>query len=494
MTGAGLPQGMVKQRWVTRAAADSHHVGRLLDDGLHLPAAIGAQLAKPERQVLAICGDGDFLQSMQELQTAVLAGTPVCAIVLDNSGWISIKGGQQTFFGRSAFDRLRDAGRLALLPGLRRDRPCVRDPRRARRRSGRRRGRGPAGACVRRARRSSTSRSSATSPSPAPRRPAGGTPRARTTTPSGTPDGRTAWPRSSSDERRAAAAPRHRTSARRCDGRATPCRTASIGTVPILWNNADLEELRYGTDAADDPRRDRARRVRGDAARARLSRGRRRCESMLAERGLRLAEVYAALPATADGPVDGCPRASAASACGSCTTAGGEVLCVALRRVAGPRCDGGACQRIRRRPSLTDAGWDRLADVLHALGRRRRSPAATASRSIRTPAPTSKHRPRSNASSPRTDADHRRALPRCRPLPRGRWRPGRGARTATAAGRPTSTSRTWTRTFSSGCAAGRVAGFAAAVRERLFTELGARRLDLDGVIAVARRAAATTAG
>ena len=29
--------------------------------------------------------------------------TPVCAVVLDNSGWISIKGGQETFFGRSAW-------------------------------------------------------------------------------------------------------------------------------------------------------------------------------------------------------------------------------------------------------------------------------------------------------------------------------------------------------------------------------------------------------
>jgi acetolactate synthase I/II/III large subunit len=39
---------------------------------------------------------------MQELQAAVLAGTPVCTVVLDNSGWISIKGGQQAHFGRTA--------------------------------------------------------------------------------------------------------------------------------------------------------------------------------------------------------------------------------------------------------------------------------------------------------------------------------------------------------------------------------------------------------
>jgi acetolactate synthase-1/2/3 large subunit len=71
--------------------------------GFTLPAAIGAQLALPDREVLAICGDGDFLQTMQELQAAVLAGAPVCTVILDNSGWISIKGGQQSFFGRTAW-------------------------------------------------------------------------------------------------------------------------------------------------------------------------------------------------------------------------------------------------------------------------------------------------------------------------------------------------------------------------------------------------------
>jgi len=103
VTGAGLPQGLVKQRWVTRFPRTHLTSGGFSTMGFTLPAAIGAKLAHPERQVLAICGDGDFLQSMQELQAAVLADTPVCVIVLDNSGWISIKGGQQTFFGRPAW-------------------------------------------------------------------------------------------------------------------------------------------------------------------------------------------------------------------------------------------------------------------------------------------------------------------------------------------------------------------------------------------------------
>ncbi len=103
VTGAGLPQGIVKQRWVTRRPRTHLTSGGFSTMGFTLPAAIGAQLALPEREVLAVCGDGDFLQTMQELQAAVLSGTPVCTIVLDNSGWISIKGGQEHFFGRPAW-------------------------------------------------------------------------------------------------------------------------------------------------------------------------------------------------------------------------------------------------------------------------------------------------------------------------------------------------------------------------------------------------------
>jgi acetolactate synthase I/II/III large subunit len=102
VTGAGLPQGMVKQRWVTREPRTHLTSGGFSTMGFTLPAAIGAQLARPDAQVLAVCGDGDFLQTMQELQAAVLIDAPVCTIVLDNSGWISIKGGQQHHFGRTA--------------------------------------------------------------------------------------------------------------------------------------------------------------------------------------------------------------------------------------------------------------------------------------------------------------------------------------------------------------------------------------------------------
>jgi acetolactate synthase-1/2/3 large subunit len=102
VTGAGLPQGMVKQRWVTRLPRTHITSGGFSTMGFTLPAAIGAQLARADRQVLAIAGDGDFLQTMQELATVAMLGVPVVTVVLDNSGWISIKGGQQAFLGRTA--------------------------------------------------------------------------------------------------------------------------------------------------------------------------------------------------------------------------------------------------------------------------------------------------------------------------------------------------------------------------------------------------------
>jgi acetolactate synthase-1/2/3 large subunit len=113
VTGAGLPQGMVKQRWVTREPRTHITSGGFSTMGFTVPAAIGAQLARPDAQVLAICGDGDFLQSMAELASAAILGAPVCTVILDNSGWISIKGGQEAHFGRTAVtDFLKADGSL----------------------------------------------------------------------------------------------------------------------------------------------------------------------------------------------------------------------------------------------------------------------------------------------------------------------------------------------------------------------------------------------
>lgn len=52
--------------------------------GYALPAALGAKLAKPRRQVVAVCGDGAFQMSLCELATVCATHLPVKIIVMDN--------------------------------------------------------------------------------------------------------------------------------------------------------------------------------------------------------------------------------------------------------------------------------------------------------------------------------------------------------------------------------------------------------------------------
>lgn len=53
--------------------------------GYSIPAAMGAKLAAPERQVIAVCGDGSFQMSMMELATMRQHHVPVKIIVLKNN-------------------------------------------------------------------------------------------------------------------------------------------------------------------------------------------------------------------------------------------------------------------------------------------------------------------------------------------------------------------------------------------------------------------------
>lgn len=54
--------------------------------GFSLPGAIGAHLARPERKVLAVMGDGSFLMNSQEMETAVRENIPLKILIwVDNS-------------------------------------------------------------------------------------------------------------------------------------------------------------------------------------------------------------------------------------------------------------------------------------------------------------------------------------------------------------------------------------------------------------------------
>jgi len=70
--------------------------------GIALPGAIGAKLLFPERRVLAVCGDGGFLMNVQELETAVRAGTAFVVLIFRDDGYGVIRWNQQVRFGRSS--------------------------------------------------------------------------------------------------------------------------------------------------------------------------------------------------------------------------------------------------------------------------------------------------------------------------------------------------------------------------------------------------------
>lgn len=53
----------------------------------------------PARQVICLVGDGDFLHSLQELAVCVMHTIPVLFVVFNNSGYMSLRDGQNGVFG-----------------------------------------------------------------------------------------------------------------------------------------------------------------------------------------------------------------------------------------------------------------------------------------------------------------------------------------------------------------------------------------------------------
>jgi acetolactate synthase-1/2/3 large subunit len=69
--------------------------------GMGLPWAIGMKAARPERPVVALCGDGSFGFTAMEVETATRHKLPVAAVVGNDGGWGIVRHLQNALHGRA---------------------------------------------------------------------------------------------------------------------------------------------------------------------------------------------------------------------------------------------------------------------------------------------------------------------------------------------------------------------------------------------------------
>jgi len=91
------------QMWVAQHMNFGHPNNYLSSGGLGtmgfgLPAAIGAQIARADAQIIAISGDGSFMMNVQELATINRYQLPVKIVILDNQRLGMVRQWQQLFF------------------------------------------------------------------------------------------------------------------------------------------------------------------------------------------------------------------------------------------------------------------------------------------------------------------------------------------------------------------------------------------------------------
>ncbi|MEK7408315.1 MAG: biosynthetic-type acetolactate synthase large subunit, partial [Acidobacteriota bacterium] len=96
--------------------------GGLGSMGFGLPAALGAQFARPDKLVFAVVGDGGFQMSIPELSTIVSHGLPIKIIVVNNGYLGMVRQWQNLFYNNRLcgveLDCFPDAGKLAAAYGL----------------------------------------------------------------------------------------------------------------------------------------------------------------------------------------------------------------------------------------------------------------------------------------------------------------------------------------------------------------------------------------
>jgi thiamine pyrophosphate-dependent acetolactate synthase large subunit-like protein len=81
------------QELIYRFVATSliYHGGEFRPIGHGLGTALGLKCAFPNRQVVAVSGDGSFMMELQELATAMRANLPITVVVVHNDAYGNMK-------------------------------------------------------------------------------------------------------------------------------------------------------------------------------------------------------------------------------------------------------------------------------------------------------------------------------------------------------------------------------------------------------------------
>jgi 3D-(3,5/4)-trihydroxycyclohexane-1,2-dione acylhydrolase (decyclizing) len=112
---AGSLPGDLHKLWRTKTPGGYHLEYGYSTMGYEIAAGLGVKLARPERHVSVMVGDGSYLMMAQEIATAVQEGVSLTILVLDNHGFSSIGGLSQSVgsggFG-TRYRRRTDTGEL----------------------------------------------------------------------------------------------------------------------------------------------------------------------------------------------------------------------------------------------------------------------------------------------------------------------------------------------------------------------------------------------